>query len=206
MININIVQLKRYIAEAFGTFMLALIILLASRSNAAAFTPFLAAIVVGFIVYSIGSISGAHINPAVTLGLLSVKKITPKESLAYIIAQFVGAVLAFGLASYFLAMKLPIAPSMAGVSLKIFAAETIGTIIFAFGIASVVYEKPHTSMHGMVIGTALLLGSIIASFGGAFGILNPAAALTAGTLNIVYGLAPIVGAVIGMNFYKFLAK
>jgi aquaporin Z len=46
------------------------------------------------MIYAIGPISGCHINPAVTVGLLLTKKIDPKFAAGYIAAQIVGAILA----------------------------------------------------------------------------------------------------------------
>lgn len=200
------INLKKYIAEAIGTFLLAGMVFLTLHSNAASFAPLLAGIMLGFVVYTIGSISGAHINPAVTLGVLSVGKISPKNALWYIVAQFVGALLALGIGAYFVGAPLSLVQVSTGLSLKVFLAEAFGAFVFVFGIASVIYEKPHNAMNGAVIGTALLLGGLIASLGTSYGFLNPAVAFANGSLNVVYGLAPIVGSVVAMNFYKFLAK
>lgn len=49
------------------------------------------------MVYAIGPISGCHVNPAVTLGVLITKKISAKDALGYIVAQCLGAILASGL-------------------------------------------------------------------------------------------------------------
>lgn len=56
-----------------------------------------------FLVYSIGPISGCHVNPAVTLGLLATGKIAPKDAVAYIVSQILGAIvgsaIVFGIAN-----------------------------------------------------------------------------------------------------------
>jgi len=199
-------HLKKYTAEVIGTFVLSLVVVLATNSNIAPFTPLLVGVVLCFAVYTIGSISGSHINPAITLGLLSVKKISPKDALFYIIAQFVGAILAFGLAGYYLSTPLSLMQAVDGLTFKIFIAEVLGTAIFGFGIASVVFERHHNAINGIVIGVSIFLGILFASFGGALGFLNPAVAFANGSLNIIYGLAPIVGSVIGFNLYKFLSR
>ena len=49
------------------------------------------------MVYTIGPISGCHINPAVTVGVLLVRKINARDAAAYIVAQIVGAIIAAGL-------------------------------------------------------------------------------------------------------------
>ena len=49
--------------------------------------------IIGMMVYAFGSISGAHINPAVTIPMVITKHLSPKEGVIYIIAQLVGAIL-----------------------------------------------------------------------------------------------------------------
>ena len=92
--------MNRYIAELLGTFVL----VFASCGSAV-----LAGDKIGFLgvslafglsllamIFAIGPISGCHINPAVTVGLLLTKKIDPKLVAGYIAAQIVGAVVAAG--------------------------------------------------------------------------------------------------------------
>ena len=86
--------MKKYIAEFMGTAVLSLAVV-GSIVNGAGFVTLLTVgITLGLLVATIGFISGAHVNPAVTLGLLSIKKIEWKEALTYIVAQFAGAALA----------------------------------------------------------------------------------------------------------------
>ena len=84
-------NIKKYLAEALGTFTLALVVALSIVTKFPIATPILAGLVLMLFVYSIGHISGAHINPAVTIGLWSIKKIKTNEALAYIVSQFIGA-------------------------------------------------------------------------------------------------------------------
>ena len=69
--------LKPFVAEFFGTFILSLVVMLSvmAGSQFPIATSFLAAITLGIFVYSIGHISGSHLNPAVTIALWSIKKI-----------------------------------------------------------------------------------------------------------------------------------
>jgi aquaporin Z len=93
--------MNRYIAEFLGTFVL----VFASCGSAV-----LAGDKIGFLgvslafglsllamVYAIGPISGCHINPAVTVGILICKKMDPKYAGGYIVAQILGAIVAAGL-------------------------------------------------------------------------------------------------------------
>src|SRR4051794_9495786 len=92
--------MNKYVAELVGTFVL----VFASCGSAV-----LAGDKIGFLgvslafglsllamIYAIGPISGCHINPAVTVGLLLTKKMDPKWAGGYIVAQVVGAILAAG--------------------------------------------------------------------------------------------------------------
>lgn len=194
---------KKLLAELVGTFSLTLVVLLSiSASNFPIPTPLLAGMTLGLFVYTIGNISGCHINPAVTLGLLSLKKIEVPEAMKYIITQFLGSLLALGLIKEF-GMTFT-APNLSNFN-SVFFGEIIGTTFFTFGIASVVLGKIENCIQGVIIGTSLFLGASIAGMTGAPGFLNPAVALGAFSIDIATLLGPIIGAVIGMQLYKFLA-
>jgi aquaporin Z len=193
--------MKKYIAEALGTFALTLVVALSLVGNFPLATPLLAALTLGLFVYSIGHISGTHINPAVTLGAWSIKKITTKEALFYIVSQIVGACIALWIVSTTVGMPGLIVSN----SWVVFFAECLGTFFFTFGIASVVYGKTPSQMSGVVVGGSLLLGITFAALLGSNGVLNPAVALGIGSFSFMYLIAPIIGSMIGMNVYKCLA-
>lgn len=192
--------MKKYIAEGLGTFGLTLVVALSLRGTFPIPTPILAALTLGLFVYSLGNLSGTHINPAVTFGAWSIKKISTKDALLYIVAQIIGAGFAFVTASY-----IGNAPTMnVLMSWSVTFAELLGTFFFTFGIASVIYSKTPSQLNGVVVGGSLLLGISIAALMGSNGVLNPALALGIGSFNLVYAVAPIIGSVLGMNAYKYL--
>jgi aquaporin Z len=194
---------KRLIAEIIGTYTLTLVVIASSSiPNFPVPTFILAGLVLGLFVYSIGNISGCHINPAVTLGLLSLKKIKPMDGLFYIIAQFIGALLALLTLSSFGLNLTPVGNLNNNI---VFFTELIGTILFTFGIASIVLGKHDDSVKGLIVGGSLALGACIAVLLGGPGFLNPAVAFGAKSLAITTFFAPIIGSVIGMNLYKFLS-
>ncbi len=197
---------KKYIAEFVGSFGLSFVVLSAVSFTIAlpVAVPVIAGLTLALFVYTIGSISGSHINPAVTLGLLSIKKIEAKEALAYIIAQFLGALLALTMAKVFMLTTPEAMPQV--FDGRVFMAEALGMFFFAFGIASVVYGKAKEQMSGIVVGGSLLLGVLIASFAGSAGILNPAVALALSALTFVYALAPVLGSVLGFKAYQYLVS
>ena len=148
--------MKKYIAELLGTFTLALTVGLSLAGAFPPATPILAGLVLGLFVYTIGSISGTHINPAVTIGAWSIKKIGGKDALWYIIAQFIGAALAMFVVSKTVGMPHIVVTATWGIVL----AELVGTFFFTFGIASVIYGKTPSDLSGVVIGGSLLLGIV----------------------------------------------
>lgn len=195
--------MKKYIAEFIGTFTLSFIVLVALTSgNAFMSVPVMAGLTLAFFVYTIGAISGSHINPAVTLGILSVKKISGKDAISYIVAQLLGAFVAIIMAKGFGFSSSLAAGLWNG---KIFLAEMLGMMFFAFGIASVVYGKVKDEISGLLIGGSLILGIIIAVLAGSHGILNPAVALALNALTAVYLFAPIIGSVIGFQIYRVIS-
>ena len=189
-------------AEAIGTFALAFSVLASLQVEASILaTPVIAGLVLGLFVYTIGNISGWHINPAVTIGLWSIGRVNVNDTVMYIIAQLIGAGVALAVAStFFGAVSFGSGPE----SMTYFAAEAIGAALFTFGIAAVVHNRVKTTAAGLVIGGSLLLGIITAAHLGSAGVLNPAVALAVGTFNFSYILGAIVGGVVGMNVYKHI--
>ena len=91
---------KKYVAELVGTFVLVFggvgSAVLAGSHIGFAGIAFAFGLSLLAMVYTIGPISGCHINPAVTCGVLLARKIGVKDALAYVIAQVIGAVIAAG--------------------------------------------------------------------------------------------------------------
>lgn len=192
--------MKKYVAEALGAAALTLAVGFSFAGTFPVSTPVLAALTLALFVYSIGHISGTHINPAVTIGAWSIKKISTEDAIGYLIAQFFGAAIALAVISSTVGM-----PSLAvSNSVMTGVAELVGTFFFAFGIASVVYGKTPSQLSGVVVGGSLLLGIAMSVFLGAAGLLNPAVALGIGSFNLMYILGPIIGSVLGMQAYKYL--
>ena len=121
----------------------------------------------------------------------------------YIVAQCLGGLAAF----------LLVVATVGGVTLglvaedtSVFLAELVGTAIFTFGIASVVYGKVDGAASGLVIGGSLLLGITLAVALGSGGILNPAVGIALGSTSLSYIIGSIAGAMIGMNAYQRLVR
>lgn len=196
--------MKKYIAEFIGTAVLTLAVV-GSIINGAGFVTLLTVgITLALIVATLGSISGAHINPAVTLGLLSLKKIKWKEALFYIIAQFAGAALALILVRLHETDVPALDLSFSWITLT---AEFIGTLVFTFGIASIVFAHESHKVESkapFVIGASLTLGATIAAGLGSNAVLNPAVAFGIGTFGLSYIIGPILGGIAGVWLFKAL--
>ncbi|MFH0737348.1 MAG: aquaporin [Candidatus Micrarchaeota archaeon] len=195
--------MMKYIAEFFGTFTLAMVVLLSLAINPPLATPVLAALTLGLFVYTTGHISGTHINPAVTVGIFTLGKIKPVEAVGYVASQFLGGGAALLLAT----SVLGLAPLTAGIpSVAVFMAETLGMMIFSFGIASAVFGRVPAGTSGAVVGGWLLVGIVLAIGAGSGGILNPAVALALNSLDVSYLGGEIVGSILGFQLYRLISE
>lgn len=192
------------VAEALGTAVLTATILAVSRS--AIGVPYFVALGVGLtmamLVLLVGSASGAHVNPAVTLGLWSARKIDSVRALAYIAAQFLGAMGAYALYNYLVPTGMQ---NIAGPEFQwtVLVAEMVGAFVFTFGVGAAVYKGYEGGLKAATIGVSLAIGIIIAGIA-SNGIINPAAALGVDSWSKAYVVGPLVGGVLGVNLFALL--
>ena len=172
-------------------------------------------LVIVAMAYSIGNISGCHINPAVTLGLFIANKISLKDSVSYWVSQFIGGIIGGGLLLIFF-------PKASGLGTNglykddIFMSlliEVILTFVFVLAILGVTSKVKNDQISGLVIGLTLTLVHILGiGFTGTS--VNPARsfgpALFAGgdaLKNVwVFIVAPLIGAAIAAFCWKYLSK
>lgn len=197
---------QKYVAEFLGALVLTLAVSY-SIAYGALLTPVAAGLTLGLFVYTVGSISGAHLNPAITLALWSVKKIKFNEGVVYIVAQILGGVAAMYLFRLghgsFLNEANALGLDLGIDSWKVGIGEAVGAFVFAFGVSSVVWKKAPADASGVVIGGSLLLGAVV-SAGMSAGFLNPAVAIGTGAISLMYLAGPVVGALLGAWVYKFV--
>lgn len=193
---------KKYLAELVGTFTLTFAVLVSLSIDMHIPTPVVAGLTLGLFVYTVGHISGAHLNPAVTIALASIRKINTKEAALYVVSQFIGALLAMQ-AGAAAGMMLP-GLSTANTAVVLFA-EALGAFLLVFGICSVVYSKVKQDSSGLTIGGSLFLGIVVASHG-SNGILNPAVSIGVGSISAMYLLGPVVGGLIAAWLYRWMAE
>jgi aquaporin Z len=192
------------LAEFLGTGALTLLVLSVQRSTIG--VPFFVAIAAGLTValmmFSLGGLSGGFFNPAITIAMWTVRRITALAAIAYIVAQFLGGWGAYALYKYFSATKLQ--PVGGHYTTRILVAEAVGTLIFSFGFAAAVYQRYSPAATAAFAGLAFMLG-VIAASSASIGLLNPAIAL--GVRAWVWGtyvLGPVIGAIVGINLYDLL--
>ena len=198
-------SINKYVCEFLGAFVLTFVVALSLVNSFPLPTLVLAGLVLTFFVYTIGKISGSHINPGVTVGLWSIGKINTQDAIVYIIVQLLGGFVA-GFMVYEILGNVPM--NAIAFDMNTMLAEVVGMIIFTFGIASIVFSKAKSEnideLSGIVIGFSLILGISVAALLGSIGGLNPAVVVGLQVYDLAYLLGPIIGSVIGFNLYKFL--
>jgi MIP family channel proteins len=205
-----------YIVEFVGTLFLVLFITgmvsaAAPRSLTPADLGLLHALLLMAIVFAIGSISGAHVNPALTIALASIRRIGTRDAGIYIVMQLAGGLAGALLAkAFFLGRGSLVHYGTPGISDQYlqggkvglaFLAEGIGTFALMWAVmGTAVNPRAPKGVAGLAIGGTL--GFIVMVFGPATGgSFNPARwfgpALASGHYvdAWLYILAPIVGAV-----------
>lgn len=169
--------MKKYLAEMIGTMVLVLLGCGSAIFNGGCGTTaqvLTVACAFGLSVvamaYAIGGVSGCHINPAITLGVLASGKMSAKDAAMYILFQIIGAFIASGLLWVITqGVEMDYATTTGanacapGVSVyAAFLAEMIGTFIFVLVVLGVTdSEKGNSSLAGLAIGLSLILIHIV---------------------------------------------
>ncbi len=195
-------MMKKYFAEFFGTLVLSLIVIASIFTAAGWPTAVLVGITLAVIVLMIGAVSGAHVNPGITLGALSVGRISKKDALFYIVAQLLGGLVAYGISLGF-GHVMP--AFVTDFSVATLVAEIIGMTVFAFGVAGAMSSSSKgQAVTALLVGGSLMVGSYIAGGLGSYGILNPAVAVGVKIWGVAYLVGPVVGGVLGMWLHRIL--
>ena len=213
------------LGEAVGTFLLAAVVI-ATQGQ-----PIFILFALAAIVLTVGNLSGAHVNPAITFGAWATRKIPTARAIGYIIFQVIGAMLAFAALNALLGGQPSSANPLTGQAQapQLFSAEQLtsgkewyafwasllGTAIFGFAVSNALREKKERFAAAYTVGGGLFLGLIIA---GSTAILNPAVAVALqaftnlkGSEAIWYALlvqvvAPMIGAAIGFFLYDYFRR
>ncbi|MEE2662657.1 MAG: MIP family channel protein [Myxococcota bacterium] len=205
--------MKRYAAEAIGTFALVFIgtgaICVDDLTGGALShfgVSFAFGVVVMTMIYSVGEISGAHLNPAVTLGFWIARRFDGGQVMPYIVSQCVGAVLASGVLMLMFADHATLGATAPSGSLgQSFAIEVAVSFLLMFVILGVATgSKEQGIIAGLAIGATVSMCALFAGpISGAS--MNPARslgpALIAGQFGglWIYLTAPVAGAALAVG-------
>ncbi len=228
--------LKKGIAEAIGTFVLVFFAcgVAAWTGGSAVATSLAFGLVIVAMAYSIGRISGCHINPAVSLGCLLTKRMTLKEFLVYVGSQvlggFIGGVALFGIAKMgnmrvgnacnsALDYSTSLKDITAGGYIGALLIEIILTCVFVYVILNVTSENSGAGKKaGIIIGFTLTLVHLLGiGFTGTS--VNPARSIATAVADAIYNgntdalaqvwifiVAPLAGAALAALLFKVLHK
>ena len=213
-------------AEFIGTFLLASIIIAGQGQ------PIFVLFGLVGIVLLIGAVSGAHVNPAMTIGAWATRRIGWLRAVAYIVVQLLGAAVAYFALNAFIggaaevsaqaqaygqaAPTLYAAVDIAKIGGKewfLFFSELLGTAILAFALAAAIRNRDRLTgafTYGLGIFIALMITITIAGYVSGSAILNPAVALSLQAYQpvvwayVVYALAPIIGGVLGFILHDLI--
>jgi len=171
--------------------------------------PIVFGLVIATMIYSIGHISGAHFNPAVTIAFAVTKKFPWKEVPIYIVAQIVGALCGAFILSFLFPEAKGLGSTIPNVSLHIaFVWEFLLTFFLMFVIMSVATDaRAVGTMAGIAIGGVVALDAFVGGpLTGAS--MNPARsigpAVIEGNFNglWIYLIAPVLGAIVAAWVYE----
>lgn len=219
--------LSASVAEFIGAFLLATTVLIVRNE------PFYLFIGLVGIFMLIGGLSGAHLNPAVTVGAWVSRRIEWTRAVGYMAAQFLGAMLAFVVMNSFISQAPEVSAEAAsfgqsapelfkvvalpdGKEWGIFMAEVIGLAILGFAYANILRPRVSDKVTGaFTVGggafLAMAFASTVASYVGTMAVLNPAVAITLQAVEfaniwtlVVYFIAPLLGAVIGFFLHDII--
>lgn len=171
-------------------------------------------LVVLAMIYAVGHISGAHMNPAVTIAFWAAGRHPSAEVVPYAAAQLAGATAAsLALKGMFMGQATTLGATLpTGPALQSFTLELIMTALLMFTIMGVATDdRAEGAMAGIAIGGVVALEAI---FGGPISgaSMNPARSFGPGLASLtfnhhwVYWAGPIIGGVVGARLYQSIFR
>jgi aquaporin Z len=227
-------DLKKYLAEFIGTLVLVVFgcgvaaVLGCDTPAGYVGTALAFGLVIVAMAYSIGNVSGCHINPAVSLAMLITKKITVKDFFLYVASQILGAIVGAFIVALFSGSLLnvganavqPLLTTAYGDLPSLFvglAAEVVLTFVFVLAILGVTSKVENKGVVGLVIGLSLTLVHLL-GIGLTGTSVNPArsigpalvAALGGDLTSLsqiwIFIVGPLIGAALAAVIYSLLDK
>lgn len=198
-------------AEFLGTGVLALVMLSVQHSTIGLpyFVAAAAGLTLAALTVMLSGNGGAHFNPAITIGMWTVRQMRTLRAVGYLAAQLLGALAAYWLYVYFIKTDLqPIGNT--NFDTRVMVAEATGAFVLSVAYAAAVFNGYLNAKRAATVGAAYFLAIVVAA-SATIGIVNPAVALsmravaTMGSMGWgTYVLGPVLGAVIGFNLYALL--
>jgi len=209
---------SKYLAELIGTFAIVFCgtgaIVINQQSNGLVSHVGIAitfGLIVMAMIYSLGNISGAHFNPAVTIAFTIAKRFQLKQVIPYVISQLSGAFLASAILKFLFPANNTLGATLpAGTELQSFILEFILTFFLMLVIINVATGSKEQGMFaGLAIGSTVLLEAMFA--GPVCGAsMNPARSISPAVVSgylehlWIYIVAPIAGAAFAIPVFKIL--
>jgi aquaporin Z len=199
--------MKKYLVEFIGAFFL--VCTVGMTAGATDFAPLAIGSALMVMVFAGGHVSGAHYNPAVTLGMLLRGKIDAKDAAAYMAAQVFGALVAVAVVKGLRTAPISTQTFETG---KALLAEALWTFALVYVVLNVATARGTTgnSFYGLAIGFTVMSGAVaVGPITG--GVFNPAVAVGVCTLGIIkmssiwiYLVANFAGAAAAAAIFKFI--
>ncbi len=219
--------MKKLVAEFIGTFVLVFfgcgtaVVANCSTENYPGYilTALAFGLVIVAMAYSIGNVSGCHINPAVSISMLVTGKMSAGEFCGYVVAQCVGALAGAAALAGVVGTKNGLGTNglYNGNIVSSLIIEVILTFVFVLAIHGVTSKKEFGAQAGIVIGLSLTLVHILGiAFTGTS--VNPARSLGPAIIKAISGaaaalgcvwvfiVAPLIGGALAGVVYKALSK
>ncbi|CAN5734161.1 aquaporin [soil metagenome] len=212
------IQARRAIAEGIGTFFLVLIgpgaVMVNARMEGVIGHAGIAlafAFVVLAMIYTIGHISGAHINPAVTIAFWSARRFPGREVLPYVVAQCGGAILASAVLLWILGPVGRVGATVPAIAVApAFAVEWLLSFVLMFVIMAVATdERVADGFAGLAVGLtvgfdAMMGGPLTGASMNPARTLGPAVAGGIWEAHWIYWVAPVTAMIAAAFVYEFL--
>lgn len=211
---------RKYISEFIGTLVLVLFACGVAAVTGCIFpeagyiaTALTFGLVIVAMAYSIGNISGCHINPAVSVGVFLSGKMSFKDFIGYIIAQFAGAIAGAAILMALIGTGMGLGANhlFEGDVLKSLVIEVILTFVFVISVLGVTDKAENGKVAGLVIGLSLTLVHLLGIYFTGTSVnparsFGPALLLGGEALSSVWVfiVAPLVGGVLAAVVYKLL--
>ncbi len=215
-------SIKKYVAEFIGTFVLVLVACgvaavtgcSGSEANGAYILTALAfGLVIVAMAYSIGNISGCHINPAVSVGVLINGGMSVTDFIGYVASQFLGAICGAAVLRSLIGTELGLGCNglYDGSVMKSIVVEVILTCIFVLAVLGATSKAENSHVAGLVIGGSLTLVHLFGIYFTGTSVnparsFGPALMLGGESLQVVWVFiaAPMIGGILAALIWKAL--